>query len=134
MNWLRRKHGGSRTPELSGQKLKALLQGVDSIICGAVRMTREVIENGLFCPQGDRPTGRGVRHSRRASGEPKVKVVVTITPGTVEEGVADHVFALMLAAAKRVIEGHQCMLKASGKPTWALRYGGRRSELLAWVV
>jgi D-3-phosphoglycerate dehydrogenase len=95
--------------ELSGQKLVNLLQGVDAIICGAVRMTREVIE----------ATDRLKVISRRGVGYDTVdiqaateeKVIVTITPGSVDNGVADHVFALMLAVAKRIVEGQRCVME-----------------------
>jgi D-3-phosphoglycerate dehydrogenase len=88
---------------LAGDQLIELLEGVNSIIAGACRLTRSVIE-----------ASPSLRHiARRGVGFDSVDlesasehgVLVTITPGVLEASVADHVFALMLAAARSIPAG-----------------------------
>lgn len=107
-NILETEYGGSlNDAELQGEKLKHMLDGVDAIICGAVKMTRDVILSSNKLRSISR---RGVGFDMvDIEAATEKRIVVTITPGTIEPGVADHVFALILAVAKKILDSHNCV-------------------------
>lgn len=84
------------------------LRGVDAVIAGTARLTREVIDKSDSLKIISR---RGVGYDNvDLAAATKRQIVVTITQGTVEVPVADHVFALMLAVARGVVRGHNSLL------------------------
>ena len=93
---------------LTSQELITLLQGVDATIIAGPRMTREVIAAASSLKVIAR---RGVGYdSVDVQAATEHGVLVTITPGTIDDAVADHVFALMLAIGKRILDGHRCLV------------------------
>ncbi len=99
-------YSGSRFDyELGGDALVALLDGIDAHIAGSAHLTRDVIERA---PALKLISRRGVGYERidlQAAREHDV--VVTITTGANQHAVADHVFGLLLAVARRTLEAHR---------------------------
>jgi phosphoglycerate dehydrogenase-like enzyme len=52
-------------------------------------------------------------------------IVVTYTPGLLDDAVADYTFALLLALARRVPEGHTAMREAGWKVAWGNDVAGK---------
>jgi phosphoglycerate dehydrogenase-like enzyme len=52
-------------------------------------------------------------------------IVVTYTPGMLNDSVADYTFALLLSLARRVHEGHAAMREGRWKVEWGNDVGGR---------
>ena len=88
--------------ELSEDLLRRMLPECEAIIAGGERISKELLESaprlraiartgvGYDAVDIDAATARGV--------------VVTITPGTNQESVAEQAFALLLAVARRIVE------------------------------
>jgi phosphoglycerate dehydrogenase-like enzyme len=55
----------------------------------------------------------------------KQGIVVTYTPGLLDDSVADYTFALLLALARRVPEGHAAMRNGGWKVGWGNDVGGK---------
>jgi D-3-phosphoglycerate dehydrogenase len=101
-------YGGTRFDhELGGAELVALLHGVDAYVAGSAALTRDVLERA--------PTLKVI--SRRGVGFERIdldaarerNILVAITTGANQHAVADHVFALVLAAARHVVDAHRCV-------------------------
>jgi len=52
-------------------------------------------------------------------------IVVTYTPGLLDDAVADYTFALLLAVARRTPDAHAAMLRGEWKPCWGSDVGGK---------
>jgi len=52
-------------------------------------------------------------------------IVVTYTPGLLDDSVADYTFALLLSLARRVHEGHSAMREGRWKIAWGNDVGGK---------
>jgi len=52
-------------------------------------------------------------------------IAVTYTPGLLDEAVADYTFALLLALARRVPEGHMTMIQKNWQPSWGNDVAGK---------
>ena len=111
------KTGSLVDSELEGEGLIAALEGVDAIIAGATKLTSQIIERANSLKVISR---RGVGFDNvdvnAASGR---GIVVTVTPGTTDSAVGDHVFALMLAAARGIVGSHRDMIEGR----WIARVG-----------
>ena len=107
-------YGGSLNDgEIPQEKLIRMLDGVDACIISTPLMSREVIEKAKSLKLISR---RGVGFDRvDVEAATENGVYVTITPGTVDEGVADHAFALMLAISKKIVESHLNILNGVWK-------------------
>jgi phosphoglycerate dehydrogenase-like enzyme len=55
----------------------------------------------------------------------KTGIVVTYTPGLLDDAVADYTFALLLALARRVHEGHLTMRNGEWRVTWGSDVSGK---------
>jgi phosphoglycerate dehydrogenase-like enzyme len=55
----------------------------------------------------------------------KLGIVVTYTPGLLDDAVADYTFALLLALARRVHEGHVIMRGGEWRATWGSDVSGK---------
>jgi D-3-phosphoglycerate dehydrogenase len=94
--------------DLGGDELVALLQDVDAIAAGSCQLTRDVIERA---PRLKVISRRGVGYdSIDLEAARERNVLVAIAAGTNNEAVADHVFALMLASARRLFDAHRSLL------------------------
>jgi D-3-phosphoglycerate dehydrogenase / 2-oxoglutarate reductase len=95
--------------ELGGDKLAALLADADAYIAGSAHVTRDVLDRA--------PRLRVV--SRRGVGFERIDldaardhdVLVTIAAGTNQHAVADHVFALLLAVARNVVDANRSIVE-----------------------
>jgi D-3-phosphoglycerate dehydrogenase / 2-oxoglutarate reductase len=101
-------YGGARFDhELGGEELAALLARADAYVAGSAAITRDVLERAPALRVISR---RGVGYERIDLEAARERgVLVTITTGANQHAVADHVFALLLAAARRVLEAHRCV-------------------------
>lgn len=57
-------------------------------------------------------------------------IVVAYTPGLLNEAVADYAFALLLAVARRVHQGHEWMRAGKWMPTWGHDIAGKTLGLV----
>jgi D-3-phosphoglycerate dehydrogenase len=91
--------------ELGGDALAALLAEADAYIAGSAHVTRDVLERA---PRLKVVSRRGVGFERIDLAAARDRnVLVTIAAGTNQHAVADHVFALMLAIARNVVDANQ---------------------------
>jgi D-3-phosphoglycerate dehydrogenase len=98
--------------ELGGDELVALLAGADAYIAGSAHVTRDVLER---VPQLRVVSRRGVGFERIDLQAARDRnVLVTIAAGTNQHAVADHVFALMLAVARNVVDANRSIAEGRG--------------------
>ncbi|MDQ6926062.1 MAG: phosphoglycerate dehydrogenase [Candidatus Eremiobacteraeota bacterium] len=91
--------------ELGGDELVALLVDADAYIAGSARVTRDVLERA---PRLRVVSRRGVGFERIDVQAARDRdVLVTIAAGTNQHAVADHVFALLLAVARNVVDANR---------------------------
>ena len=91
--------------ELGGDELAALLEGADAYVAGSAHVTRDVFERA---PNLKVVSRRGVGFERiDLSAARDHNVLVTIAAGTNQHAVADHVFALMLAIARNIVDANR---------------------------
>jgi D-3-phosphoglycerate dehydrogenase len=98
-------YGGDRSDvSLGGDELIQLLHDVDAVISSA-QLTRQVIAGS---PRLKVISRRGVGYDNvDMPAATEHGVVVTVTSGALNDSVADHTFALMLCAARRVLACHR---------------------------
>jgi D-3-phosphoglycerate dehydrogenase / 2-oxoglutarate reductase len=88
--------------ELGGDELVALLANADAYIAGSAHVTRYVLDRA---PRLRVVSRRGVGFERiDLAAARDHDVLVTIAAGTNQHAVADHVFALLLAVARNVVD------------------------------
>ncbi|HWT06050.1 MAG TPA: phosphoglycerate dehydrogenase [Xanthomonadales bacterium] len=91
--------------ELGGDELAALLADADAYIAGSAHVTRDVLERA---PRLRVISRRGVGFERIDLDAARDRdVLVTIAAGTNQHAVADHVFALLLAVARNVVDANR---------------------------
>lgn len=91
--------------ELGGDELVALLADADAYVAGSALVSRDVLER---LPRLKIVSRRGVGYERidlDAARERGVRV--TIAAGANQHAVADHVFALLLAVARNVVDANR---------------------------
>ena len=91
--------------ELGGDELVALLDGADAYVAGSARVSRDVFERA---PRLKVVSRRGVGFERiDLDAARDHNVLVTIATGANQHAVADHVFALLLAVARQIVDAHR---------------------------
>ncbi|HEV2737813.1 MAG TPA: phosphoglycerate dehydrogenase [Candidatus Elarobacter sp.] len=91
--------------ELGGDELVALLDGADAYIAGSALVSRDVLERA---PNLKVVSRRGVGFERIDLDAARDRdVLVTIATGANQHAVADHVFALLLAVARRIPDANR---------------------------
>ena len=91
--------------ELGGDALVALLDGADAYIAGSALVSRDVLER---TPNLKVVSRRGVGFERIDLDAARDRnVLVTIATGANQHAVADHVFALLLAVARRIPDANR---------------------------
>jgi D-3-phosphoglycerate dehydrogenase len=91
--------------ELGGDALVALLADADAYIAGSAHVTHDVLER---LPRLKIVSRRGVGFERIDLDAARERgVLVTIAAGANQHAVADHVFALLLAVARRIPDAHR---------------------------
>jgi phosphoglycerate dehydrogenase-like enzyme len=86
---------------LSEAELRAVLPGADAIVAGGELLSAELLANAPRLRAIAR-TGVGYDSVDIAEATAR-KIVVTITPGTNHDSVAEHTFALLLALTRRIV-------------------------------
>jgi len=95
--------------ELGGDALVALLDGADAYIAGSAHVSRDVLER---TPRLRVVSRRGVGFERIDLEAARDRnVLVTIAAGTNQHAVADHVFALLLAVARNVVDANRSIVE-----------------------
>jgi D-3-phosphoglycerate dehydrogenase len=113
---------GAPAPSLSdvglgGAELIEAFRDVDAAIVGAPEMTAEVI---AALPRLKMISRRGVGYDTiDVAAATEAGIVVTITPGGQDDGVAEHVFALLLAVARWMVVSHNDLVDG----VWLRRQG-----------
>ena len=101
--------GGRFDYELGGDDLVALLAGADAYVAGSADVSRYVLER---LPQLKVVSRRGVGFERIDLDAARDRnVLVTIATGANQHAVADHVFALLLAVARDVIDANRSIVE-----------------------
>ena len=100
--------------ELGGDALVALLDGADAYIAGSALVSRDVLER---TPQLKVVSRRGVGYERIDLDAARERnVLVTIANGVNQHAVADHVFALLLAVARRIADANRSVHERRWEP------------------
>ena len=104
--------------QLTEQQLLDNLDGIDATLAGSEPYTAQVIER---FPRLRVISRCGVGYDAvDVAAANKSSTVIGITPGTNHDGVAEHTFALMLAAARKIVIGHE-NIRAGGFKRGLLR-------------
>lgn len=115
---------------LSAEQLEPLLPGMDAVIASLDQFTAAVLSS---------PAAATLKIiSRWGVGYDAVDVaaatqrgiVVTNTPGLLNEAVADYAFALLLTLARRVHEGHLAMRAGEWRASWGCDVAGKTLGLV----
>ncbi|MBI3417365.1 MAG: phosphoglycerate dehydrogenase [Verrucomicrobia bacterium] len=115
---------------LSAEELLARLPGMDAVFASMDKFTAAVL---------DSPAASTLKLiSRWGVGYDAIDIpaatrngiVVAFTPGLLNEAVADYAFALLLALARRVHEGHLHMRGGEWKPAWGHDVCGKTLGLI----
>jgi D-3-phosphoglycerate dehydrogenase len=100
--------------ELGGDALVALLDGADAYIAGSALVSRDVLER---VPRLKLVSRRGVGYERIDLDAARDRgVLVTIANGVNQHAVADHVFALLLAVARRIPDANSSVHASRWEP------------------
>ena len=100
--------------ELGGDALVALLDGADAYIAGSALVSRDVLAR---TPRLKVVSRRGVGFERIDLDAARERnVLVTIANGVNQHAVADHVFALLLAVARRVPDANRSVHEGRWEP------------------
>jgi D-3-phosphoglycerate dehydrogenase / 2-oxoglutarate reductase len=100
--------------ELGGDALVAVLDGADAYIAGSALVSRDVLER---VPRLKLVSRRGVGYERIDLDAARDRgVLVTIANGVNQHAVADHVFALLLAVARRIPDANSSVHAARWEP------------------
>jgi phosphoglycerate dehydrogenase-like enzyme len=115
----------SRYGPLKPAELMNLLQGADAVLASVDPYSADVLES----PAAARLkiiSRWGVGYdSIDVTAATKAGIVVTYTPGMLDDAVADYTFALLLALARRVHEGHLTMRNGEWRVTWGSDVSGK---------
>lgn len=119
------RYGQIPAPDLIG-----LLQGVDAVIAGI-----EPYTDAIFSAPGVEKlkiiSRWGVGYDAvDLAAATKHGVIVANTPGLLNEAVADYTFALLLALARNVHEGHRTMKAGEWTPGWGGDVAGKTLGIL----
>jgi phosphoglycerate dehydrogenase-like enzyme len=110
---------------LRASELQPLLAGCDAVIASLDEYSSTVLE--AAAAEGLKLIARwGVGYdSVDVAAATRRGIVVTYTPGLLDEAVAEYTFALLLALARRVVEGHSAMQQNQWKVSWGNDIAGK---------
>ena len=97
--------GGKSDRDLEIDALIAILANVDAVIWGGRKLDRDLLEKAPLLKVISR-RGVGYENVDIAAARER-NILVATTAGTTHEGVADHVFGLLLAAARKLHAGQR---------------------------
>jgi phosphoglycerate dehydrogenase-like enzyme len=115
-----------------GQELTGLIEGMDAVIAGNDQYSAAVLQS---------PAAARLRIISRwgvgydgvdVSAATQLGIVIAYTPGLSDESVADYAFALLLALARRVADGHVSMREGLWLPQWGHDLGGKTLGILGF--
>jgi glyoxylate reductase len=114
----------------TAESMLKLLPGNDAVLASMDKFTAEVLGS---------ETTRSLKHISRwgvgydaidVPAATKNGIIITYTPGLLNETVADFAFALLLAIARRVHLGHGSMTKGLWEPSWGHDVHGKTLGIL----
>lgn len=113
-------------------ELLKYIDGADAVIAGVDRFDASVLES----PQAQNLKiisrwGVGYDAVDLATAT-RLGILVTNTPGLLDEGVADYTFSLLLAAARGVGEGHHTMREGAWAPQWGEDVNGKTLGIIGY--
>jgi lactate dehydrogenase-like 2-hydroxyacid dehydrogenase len=120
------------TGPFPSDELLRYIAGADAVIAGVDRFDAAILESG---------SARNLKIiSRWGVGydavdlvtATKLGILVTNTPGLLDEAVADYTFALLLAAARGVGEGHHTMRQGQWSPQWGEDVNGKTLGIIGY--
>ena len=121
-----------KTGAPAGQELMELIEGKDAVIAGNDQYSADVLQS----PAAARLkiiSRWGVGYDAvDVPAATQLGIVITYTPGLMDEAVADYTFALLLALARRVPEGHVSMREGLWLPQWGHDLGGKTLGILGF--
>lgn len=114
------------------EELLRYLQGADAIIAGVDKFDASVLESSAA--SNLKIISRwGVGYDAvDLVTATKLGILVTNTPGLLDEAVADYTFALLLAAARGVGEGHHTMRQGQWLPQWGEDVNGKTLGIIGY--
>ena len=113
-----------RTPRIAAltpERLRRPSPGRDGVLCLLTDTDRRAGPGGGRGVPGLRQHGRRLQQRRRRRRRPALGILVTNTPGVLTEATADLTWALILAVARRVVEG-DAEMRAGRFPGWGPLY------------
>ncbi|MBI3849309.1 MAG: phosphoglycerate dehydrogenase [Verrucomicrobia bacterium] len=110
---------------LNTADLMSLLNGVDAVLASVDPYSAEVIESPVAARLKIISRWGVGYDSINLAAATKAGIVVTYTPGMLDDAVADYTFALLLALARRVHEGHLTMRAGEWRVTWGSDVSGK---------
>ena len=121
-----------RPGPLDPEELLGQLQGADAVLASVDRYSADVLTSAA--------TARLKILSRWGVGYDAIDVaaatrqgvVVTNTPGVLDEAMADYTFALLLALARRVHEGHLNMRSGGWRQAWGVDVSGKTLGIIGY--
>lgn len=108
------------------------IQGADGVIVGVDRFDAAVLES--TAAENLKIISRwGVGYdSVDLLAATRLGILVTNTPGLLDEAVADYTFSLILAAARGVGEGHHTMRQGEWAPQWGEDVSGKMLGIIGY--
>jgi len=115
---------------LTAEVLTPQLEGMDAALVSMDHFTADVLESAA-ASQLKLISRWGVGYDAvDIEAATRLGVVVAYTPGLLNEAVADHTFALLLAISRRVHEAHIDMREGHWKPLFGYDVGGKTLGLI----
>ena len=115
---------------LPAEELAARLPGMDAVFASMDKFTAAVLDSPA-ATQLKLISRWGVGYDAiDVPAATRNGIVVAFTPGLLNEAVADYAFALLLALARRVHEGHLHMRGGEWKPAWGHDVCGKTLGLI----
>ena len=116
----------------AAEELTKLLAGVDAVLASVDRYSADVL--------GSSGAARLKILSRWGVGYDAIDVaaatqqgiIIANTPGVLDEAMADYTFALLLALAKRVHEGHLNMRSGGWQAAWGVDVSGKTLGIIGY--
>ena len=114
------------------EELLKNIDGADAVIAGVDKFDASVLESAAA--QNLKIISRwGVGYDAvELSAATRLGILVTNTPGLLDEAVADYTCSLLLAAARGVGEGHHTMRQGAWAPQWGEDVNGKTLGIIGY--
>ena len=117
---------------LKADALIPVLTGVDAVLASLDDYSSSVLAMPALAPLKIISRWGVGYDSIDISAATRHGIVVTYTPGVLDEAVADYTFALLLSLARRVHEAHAVMQRGEWKPAWGDDVGGKTLGIIGF--